>query len=181
MYGGHFPPLGHPEMVEAPPIRFFDREGREIELRAVEQPSEEIYEALLEMYLDFDSEFRTLGIPPIGEERLREWQEALLAGHCVLAWHADHVVGQGVLVPDPSTDPPSHELAVFVHQDYHGARIGTRLVEALLSHGRERGVERVWLLVERNNPAAVALYRRVGFVVTGSHGADVEMGLSMER
>lgn len=128
------------------------------------------------MYLDFDPAFRTLGVPPAGEARVRRWQDRLLAGHCVLAWHGDRVVGQAVLVADGEG---SHEFAIFLHQDYHGAGIGTALAEALLTHGRAAGVKEVWLLVERTNRPAVALYTDVGFVVTENLGSDVEMALTM--
>lgn len=177
MYQGHFPPLGHLEAVASPPITFVDHEGREIDLRTYgEGPVDGEYEAVVEMYRAFDPQFRTLGIPPVGEPAIRAWQDAILAGHCVLAWHGERVVGQAVLVEDGTG---SHELAIFLHQDYHGAGIGTRLTEALLSYGRERGVTRVWLLVEGVNRPAVNLYHDVGFAVSDRVGSEVEMSLSM--
>jgi ribosomal protein S18 acetylase RimI-like enzyme len=94
----------------------------------------------------------------------------------VLAWHGDRVVGQASLVADRDG---THELAIFLDGDYQGAGIGTRLTETLLSHGRERGVNDVWLLVERDNTPAIRLYREVGFVVTEDDGYDLEMSLSM--
>jgi GNAT superfamily N-acetyltransferase len=177
MYGGHFPPLGHAEMVQPPPIRFTDREGRVIDLRAFGERATAELDALRELYRDFDPKFRTLGVPPIGEERLDRWLEILTGDVCVLAWHGSRVVGQAALVPDPRRD--AHEFTVFLHQSYHGAGIGTRLTEAALSLGREEGVTHVWLLVESENRAAVGLYRTVGFVVTSPTGTELEMALTM--
>ena len=176
MYKGHFPPLGQDAMVEVPPFTFLDHEGREINVSVYgDGPVEDELEAIVRMYRDFAPAHRTLGIPPTDEDRIRAWQDAILRGLCVLAWHGEHVAGQAVLVEDGER----WELAIFLHQDYHGAGIGTRLTEALLSYGRERGVHDVWLLVERENRPAVNLYNDVGFAVTDSQGYDVEMALTM--
>jgi ribosomal protein S18 acetylase RimI-like enzyme len=177
VYGGHFPPLGEGYRIRPPPLRFRDAEGREIALRRYgEGPVADELAALVAMYLAYDSSDRTLGIPPVTAERIREWQAHMLADHCVLAWHGDRVVGQASLVADRDG---THELAIFLDGDYQGAGIGTRLTETLLSHGRERGVNDVWLLVERDNTPAIRLYREVGFVVTEDDGYDLEMSLSM--
>jgi ribosomal protein S18 acetylase RimI-like enzyme len=178
MYQGHFPPLGHLEVVEPPPIRFQDQVGRVIDLRVYgDGPVDQEYEAVVGMYRTFDPAHRALGIPPLEEPDIRAWQDTMLSGFCVLAWHGDRVAGQAVLVEDPHGG--GHELAIFLHQDYHGAGIGTRLTEALLSYGREQGVERVWLLVEGTNRPAVQLYRDVGFAVASRSGPEIEMSLAM--
>ncbi|WP_255198730.1 GNAT family N-acetyltransferase [Halorarius litoreus] len=177
MYQGHFPPLGELAVVEPPPITFFDREGREIRLRTYGSgPVEPELEAIVDMYRTFDPRHRAFGLPPLTEADVRAWQEVILEGHCVLAWHGERVVGQAVLVADREGN---HELAIFLHQDYHGAGIGTRLTEALLSYGRERGVDQVWLVVEGTNRPAVSLYRDVGFAVSDRFGSEVEMSLAM--
>lgn len=176
MYRGHFPPLGQDTLVEPPPYTFVDHEGREIDVRVYgDGPVEDEYEALVRMYCEFDPTDRTLGIPPTDEERIRQWQDVILQGLCVLAWHGERVAGQAVLVEDGEC----WELAIFLHQDYHGAGIGTRLTEVLLSYGREQGVEDVWLLVERDNRPAINLYNDVGFAVTDDRGYDIEMALTM--
>lgn len=124
------------------------------------------------MYLDFDPSQRSLGLPPIRERRIREWLDVLLDGDNVLAWDRDKVIGQAVLVDSGEQEC---ELAIFLHQDYHGAGIGTQLTETLLSYGKTRGIRRVWLVVERSNSPAVALYHDVGFTLARSLGHDVEM------
>lgn len=77
-----------------------------------------------------------------------------------VAIHAGRVVGHAVLMADRHG---TYELAIFVHQDYQGAGIGARLIEAVLQVGRERGVRRVWLTVEPWNTRAIAAYRRADF------------------
>lgn len=169
-----FPPVEHDHVVFAPPPQTFtDVTGRQIDLRVYgDGPIETEEEALVEMYLDFDVEHRSLGLPPIGEARIRKWLAVLFEGLNVLAWDGERVVGQASLVESGDRE---YELAIFVHQAYHGTGIGTHLTEALLRHGQQEGARRVWLLVERDNTLAVNLYNDVGFAVCSAHGYDVEM------
>lgn len=155
MYKGHFPKLGHRASLGRPPSTFVDAVGRQLEIREYGFTSaEEDYEALVELYLGFDPAHRSLGIPPSTEPRIRNWLDVVLGDICVLACHEDRPIGQAVLVED---GPGSAELAIFLHQDYHGAGIGTALLEATLTLGQRRGLESVWLLVERDNRLAVNL------------------------
>jgi ribosomal protein S18 acetylase RimI-like enzyme len=163
----------YPEEVagpyEVPPRSFLDREGREIDIRRYDGD----FEALVEMYARFDPEDRAQGIPPTGEDRIREWLEDLLSGECinVVAYHGDPV-GHAMLVPDRHD---ASELAIFVLRAYQDAGIGTQLMKGLLAAGREAGIERVWLTVERWNNPAVALYRKVGFRTSDDGGFEIEM------
>jgi ribosomal protein S18 acetylase RimI-like enzyme len=173
-----------------PPLSFTDREGREIEIRPYagevengdgeasgdgEAAEREEFEAVVEMYADFDPADRAQGIPPATESRVRDWFEGLLEGLNVVAWHDDRAVGHATLVPDEET----YELAIFVHQDYQRAGIGSKLIRALLGYGRAEGVEKVWLSVERWNHAAVNLYEAVGFETYGAESFELEMGLRL--
>ncbi len=177
VYRGHFPPLGERHRLREPPRSVTDSEGRRIDLLPYgDGPVDDERAALVTMYRGYDPNDRALGIPPVTPERIAEWQDHMLAGHCVLAWHGDRPVGQAVLVPDGDD---GHEFAIFLDGAYQGAGIGTRLTEAMLSYGRTHDITDVWLLVERANHAAVSLYRDVGFVVTEDAGYEMEMGLSM--
>ncbi|MFB6072533.1 MAG: N-acetyltransferase family protein [Halobacterium sp.] len=161
-----------------PPLEFADREAREIDVRAFEDPSEAAFDALVEMYVDFDPADRAQGVPPVGEDRVRDWLDTLLErdGFDVVAWHSDEVAGHATLVPD---DEATYELAIFVHQDYQGAGIGTRLIEALLGYGQANGAALVWLTVERWNRPAVALYEKVGFETASAESFEMEMAIRL--
>ncbi|MFB6131341.1 MAG: N-acetyltransferase family protein [Salinigranum sp.] len=161
---------------EPPPVAFTDAEGREIEVCAHEG-NDETREALVEMYLAFDPADRAQGIPPSKEGRIREWLDAILGEGClnVIAWHGDRAIGHATLVPDGD----AYELAIFVLQDYQGAGIGTTLIRALLGHGEEEDVERVWLSVERWNHPAMALYKKIGFETCGDESFELEMALRL--
>ena len=164
-----------------PPAIFDDREGRRIAIRTLGDgpvgPRPE-REALVEMYASFDPADRAQGIPPTGEPAVREWVDDLLEADAVhvLAWHDDHVAGHATLVADGEG---GYELAIFVHQSHQRAGIGTRLIRCLLGEGAARGIEQVWLTVERWNQVAVDLYEAVGFETTGVESFELEMAIDL--
>lgn len=158
------------EPPESPPVAFTDRDDREIEIRRYDGG----FEALVDMYVDYEPSDRAQGIPPAKEEAIRRWLETILADECVnvVAWHEEHAVGHATLVPDGKG---AYELAIFVQNEFQEAGIGTRLMEALLGRGHELGVERVWLTVERWNTAAINLYQKMGFEASDPEGFELEM------
>jgi ribosomal protein S18 acetylase RimI-like enzyme len=154
------------ESFPRPPVSFVDDEQRSIGIEAGDDRT-----ALAEMYADFEAEDRAQGIPPVGERRIDRWLETLSEGLSVVGWHGERAVGHAVLMP---MDDGRHELSVFVHPDYRGAGIGTRLLRTLFGHGRSHGVETIWLSVQRSNRPARHLYKSVGFETTVS-GLEHEM------
>lgn len=161
-----------------PPDELSDAEGCHIEFRALEPTDEAIREQLVEMYQAFDSSDRAQGIPPVGEDAIREWLDLVLEdGPDVVATHEDRVVGHATLVPEREND--EYELAIFVLQDYQSRGIGTRLLRVLLGAAQAADIEHVWLTVERWNRPAIGLYESVGFVSTESGSFDREMTLRL--
>ncbi|WP_121741742.1 GNAT family N-acetyltransferase [Natronorubrum halophilum] len=170
----------------SPPTTVEDREGRSIEITASDDFAD-TFEDVVDMYVQFDPTDRAQGIPPTGEERIRNWLETIADESVnVVTRHGQDVIGHAVLVPD--TDDPSAlednsevewELAIFVLQDYQRAGIGTKLLEHLLGHASDIGIERVWLTVERWNNPAIALYERVGFASTGTESFEQEMAIRL--
>jgi GNAT superfamily N-acetyltransferase len=158
-----------------PPREFTDAKGRSVSVRRADAGDAE---ALIEMYSQFDPEDRAQGIPPVREPAIREWVESVVDADCfnVVAWHGDSAVGHAMLVSD---EHGAYELAIFVLRDYQGALIGTELLRSLLGWGREGGVERVWLTVERWNDPAIRLYEKVGFETTDSASFEREMSLRL--
>jgi RimJ/RimL family protein N-acetyltransferase len=54
--------------------------------------------------------------------------------------------------------------------------VGTKLLEALLSWALDHNISRIELEVLSNNPGAIALYRRAGFVLEGTKVRAVQVG-----
>ncbi|MBX0287076.1 GNAT family N-acetyltransferase [Haloarcula salinisoli] len=159
----------------APPRTVTDREGREVELLAADASD---HDGVLEMYLSFDPADRAQGIPPARESAIEDWLDTILGEDTlnVVAVHEGSVVGHATLVPDRHGE---HELAIFVLQPFQGAGIGTCLVETLLGLAQSRGLEKVWLTVERWNDPAVALYKKVGFETTEAESFEIEMSIQL--
>jgi GNAT superfamily N-acetyltransferase len=158
-----------------PPRTVTDREGRDVEILAADAADRE---GVLEMYLSFDPADRAQGIPPAREAAIEDWLDTILGEDTlnVVAVHQGSVVGHATLVPDRHGE---HELAIFVLQSFQGAGIGTNLVETLLGLAQSRGLEKVWLTVERWNDPAVALYKKVGFETTSAESFEIEMSIQL--
>jgi len=158
-----------------PPRTVTDREGRDVELLAADASD---HDGVLEMYLSFDPADRAQGIPPAREAAIEDWLDTILGEDTlnVVAVHEGSVVGHATLVPDRHGE---HELAIFVLQPFQGAGIGTNLVQTLLGLAQSRGLEKVWLTVERWNDPAVALYKKVGFETTGAESFEIEMSIRL--
>ena len=75
-------------------------------------------------------------------------------------------------------DEATPELSIALFPGHRGQGIGTMLLEALEREARRRGIERLSLSVERDNPA-VALYERFGFRPRNGEGNAVTMLLEL--
>jgi ribosomal protein S18 acetylase RimI-like enzyme len=71
-------------------------------------------------------------------------------------------------------DEATPEITVAVFPAHRSRGIGTTLVEAIRGEARERGIPRLSLSVERDNPA-LGLYERLGFRPTGGEGNALTM------
>ncbi len=147
-----------------PPLTFADGRDREIHLRPYRETD---LEPLVAMYDGFDPAQRAQGTPPIGADAIRRWLADVLAGANVVALHGERVVGHVSFVPDGTG---RHELAIFVHQDYQRAGIGTALLAAGMGQASAEGVTYVWLSVEAWKRDAQRLYRRAGFSTVNPMG-----------
>ncbi|MDP3560972.1 MAG: GNAT family N-acetyltransferase [Legionellaceae bacterium] len=60
-------------------------------------------------------------------------------------------------------------LGMGVLAAYRGQGIGKALISAALQKARAKGLTRIELTVRENNKAAIALYKKFGFVAEGIH------------
>ena len=77
-------------------------------------------------------------------------------------------------------DEATPEVSVAVLATHRGQGIGTALVRALQREARDRGIERLSLSVERDNPAT-ALYERLGFRARGREGNALTMEIELAQ
>ena len=58
--------------------------------------------------------------------------------------------------------------SLAVHSNYQKQGVGTRLLETVISRLENKQIRRVELIVESDNPGAIALYEKFGFQVEGT-------------
>lgn len=114
-----------------------------------------------------------------GEARWRARLEAS-GGHHVVALRADRPVGlaSGVPVEDGGV---AELRSVWVHPEARGHGVGDGLVRAVEGWARRSAFRSLRLSVLPGNDAALALYRRNGFAVTGEPGELLPDGVTRER
>ena len=107
---------------------------------------------------------------------IEHFRDELRSPHAypLVAATADGVIA-GYLCPSLVLDE-GEILDVAVREEYRGRGIGRLLTETALKGLRERGALRVSLEVRTSNEAAIALYRHLGFTVTGRRKRYYENG-----
>jgi ribosomal protein S18 acetylase RimI-like enzyme len=120
--------------------------------------------------------------PPVDiEARAASWR---LDGDLV-AEVAGEIVGQ---IHVDATRHGFGEIGMAVAQEWRGRGVGSALMAAAIEWARERGLHKLSLSVFAHNEAAIALYRKFGFVEEGRRSKQyrrqsgelwdtVEMGL----
>jgi RimJ/RimL family protein N-acetyltransferase len=99
--------------------------------------------------------------PPVDVER-RAARFNLDGGFVAVA--GDEIVG---LLHVEATGFGFGELGMLVARDWRGQGVGSALVEAAIGWARERDLHKLSLSVFAHNEAAIALYRKFGFVEEG--------------
>lgn len=168
---GHADRRGIAAPVAARTRGFEDGDGRSLVVRPCDPAADR--DALRAMYDSFDRADRAQGIPPMDPDDRRDWLDTLLGGRNYVVEDPDGgIVGHAVLLAEPGS--ATAELAVFVAPGSRGAGVGMNLLRSLLADP-PAGVETVRLSVERDNRAAVALYRKIGFEVVDRRRYELVM------
>jgi L-amino acid N-acyltransferase YncA len=118
--------------------------------------------ALIAMYLSFEPKGACLGLPPRKEPQF--WLENLSAFPNFVVVAGERIIAHAALCGDAE----SGEVAVFVHQDYRGKKLGKRLLVELIAEARRKGLKKIWGMTELDNVPMLRLARSLGF----SPGAD---------
>ncbi len=101
--------------------------------------------------------------PPVDvERRAARWDL-----ECTFVAHADGEPVGGLSLSESSFG--FADLGMFVAADWRGRGVGSALVAAAIEWARTRGLHKLTLSVFPHNEAAIALYRKFGFVEEGHH------------
>jgi len=142
-----------------------DRRGEEITIRQYEHSKDR--EKLIEMYLNYDPQYRCLGLPPVNREAIKSWIDYLGEnGFTIIAEKDGRFVGHLVIVP---TEKNEADLTIFIHQDYQNRGLGQEMMKLIIEYCRKAGFNAITLVTERTNARAIHVYRKLGFEIVAPY------------
>lgn len=103
-------------------------------------------------------------------EKVAEFQRRLIAENGPVFYATDDSKVVGWCDVFPQENPrQSHRgsLGMGILPDFRGQGIGTKLLEKVLAHAKDFGLEKVELHVYTTNNSGIALYKKMGFEQEG--------------
>ena len=141
------------------------KDGREVAIRPLTaEDNEKIYE----MFKAMSEEALRWGMPPYTRERIERWMRNIENLIILGAEHERRLIGYAQI--GKGSQPRrigTAGLAIYLHQDYQGAGLGTEMTGLLLEAAEEHGVHKVNLDTVADNEAAIRLFEKMGFEVEG--------------
>ena len=130
---------------------------------------------LLDMDLD-----RRVG-RKIQREKYNKYNQLDAIQEAIVVYEGDKLIGGGAIRKYNDTDVELKR--VFVHAEYQGRGVGTKLVSMLLEWAKEIGYDRVILETGELLAESCAVYKKLGFTVIPNYGPYVDMpeSLCMEK
>jgi L-phenylalanine/L-methionine N-acetyltransferase len=113
-------------------------------------------------------------------ESLGAWFNGFLPGSIVLCAEVDgRIVGQSALMTAQARRAHCGSVGFMVHDAFQGRGVGSALMAAIVDYAdKSLGLRRLELEVYTDNAAAIALYRKFGFVEEGcSRGGAIRDGV----
>ena len=145
---------------------------REVIIRSAEPGDAQAISALLGTVGTFEG---TLQLPDVPvASRFEGLQKYDPLGCKLVAGAGDEVVGWAALQASPASLRRAHVrlLGIALLPAWQGRGVGRKLMERVLDWADNwGGVLRIELFVHTDNPRAIELYRRLGFVEEGRHRA----------
>jgi len=141
------------------------KDGREVLLRLL-RPDDK--DSLLNMMNGLSPKALRWSNPPYDEVKIDRWMSGVGTGLSIVAIYKDRVVG--ISAVHRLTRPRERgigNMMIYLHQNFHGAGLGTVMIEEILMLAKCRGLHRIGLEVVEDNDAAVTLYKKRGFEVEG--------------
>ncbi len=138
-------------------------------------------EKLVNMYLNYDPEDRSLGLPPVGKFAIEKWLRYLeQKGFSIVAEHNGNIVGHLAIVEDESNKGVV-DLAIYLSRNYQNQGIGTEMVKAIVEYCKKVCYKKITLVTDRLNWRAIRVYKKCGFkTVLASYELYMELSLKSE-
>ncbi len=116
-------------------------------------------------------------------ENVRRWRKIFMKEYLPRIRHrklGDRLGGVGEVVAHSifARKYPAH-LHIDILKEYRGNGTGTRLMDALVAHLKEKGVRGVQLCVDGKNVRGINFYKRYGFKTLLSFSAGRAMGFKI--
>ncbi len=116
----------------------------------------------------------TLRLPFASKEQYRKWLESPPDGMTAIVAVLDgRIVGCADVTRDKGRRSHAGMIGICVHDDFHGRRIGSAMMAALVEVADDwLDLKRLELTVQVDNEPAIRLYRKFGFEVEGTMRAN---------
>lgn len=92
------------------------------------------------------------------------------------AWEGGRIVGNAHLGALSRRLAHRGSLGISVLREAWGRGVGSALMEEVIAHARAQGVEIIELEVRSDNPRAIRLYEKFGFVRIGHYPGSFKIG-----
>ena len=141
-------------------------------------------DALFRLFSQPLCRFGLIGEPFAGAAAFGSWLRARGSRPLdMLATHEGVPIGFAALHPGNETRSHVGEIAIFVHDQFHGQGVGACLMDALMMAAAGVGrLNRLELAVRTENRPAITMYLKFGFVIEGHHrryarreGVDIDV------
>jgi putative acetyltransferase len=128
---------------------------------------------IFEIYNQPDFRSATLALPYESFDTVRKWLEPRSPRDLHFSAELDgRIVGASALRPFYGRRAHAAEFWIGVHESFTGMGIGSRLMEAMIDTADNwLNVKRIEMTVFTDNAAALALYKKFGFEIEGTHKA----------
>ncbi|MEM2586007.1 MAG: GNAT family N-acetyltransferase [Archaeoglobaceae archaeon] len=138
-------------------------------------------EKLLEMYLNYNPQDRSLGLPPVGRVAIEKWVNYIeKRGFSIVAEHEGAIVGHLAIVEDESNKGVV-DLAIYLARNYQNQGIGTEMVKAIIDYCKKVCYKKITLVCDRLNWRAIRVYKKCGFqTVLASYELYMELPLKTD-
>ena len=141
------------------------KDGRAVTLRFLVREDKE---GLLEFFGSMSTEALEWGNPPYTDEVVDRWISNLENMTALVAIHNKCIVGYGGISKGTRERRRGvGDLAMYLHQDFQNAGLGTAMLSRLLNLAEKEGLHRIGLHVIVDNKIAIHLYEKFGFIKEG--------------